>query len=735
MSPLCVSARSSHWAAIGAVGFGSLMVLAWGFSATGHPPPLWFSRLVVLGTLVCVFSLAVGIGIEWLRGGNADRVLLALVVVALAVRFVGIDHEVEQRPYLDEGTYHHHATEINDGEVLRGRFAYPHFLYYTYAILFWLRELFPAVLDGGVQLFYGETESLAVDWVWMRAVVALLSSLCVVPVFRMAQAIGRTVAGLFAGAAFVASPLFNEISHLAISDAPSAVFATFSMWQVVRLFDRESNRTYALAGLFAGLAAATKYPAGVVAVGIFAAWSWCRLSSRRGRERGPRPGARSGTLGLAVATATAIGAFVAAMPGLLRYPWEAIWSGQGMFFGVRQYSGGGWLGVQPSSNAGWYLRELLASTGPMLLVAPLALLGVRRPEWRRLLWMLPFPTVYLALILSMNMVVKRNLLPVLPTLLVLVAVPLALALQAVLARANAARVGPPWAGRRQSMLVAAALVALLAVPAEKTFEQSVGLARPSTLTLARDWLRAHVAPGGAIVAESYTPKMPPEEYAVVRSRFLPRLGRKALTAEHADVVVSSSSAWQRFFSDDATEEHQVDARRLYEELFEAAGPRGKPLAVFAPTRFRRGPLLEVRSPLEPTGGAMAADESEAVALDEVFVPDGAMRVLNARGQTRAVRFFRPGQWVGLRAWLTPAKRSFHFIGVGVDGLNAPLDGDGPPPFSVEPVLRRTAGGGQAEVSVLGAGIDVVVPRAGFYILRITLPPESEITGVERTRRP
>ncbi len=167
----------------------------------------------------------------WALG--AALVLPALLALSLAVRFAGIDSEVSGRYYLDEGTYYHHATMIDRGEGLRLSFVYHHLLYYADALTLWAAARFPATVAALGRRLYGLNDPLAVSWLLLRGVVALLSALTVVPVYAIARRasaagapwVGRT-AGALAAALLIASDLFNEGSHLNTCDVPAAFFAT-----------------------------------------------------------------------------------------------------------------------------------------------------------------------------------------------------------------------------------------------------------------------------------------------------------------------------------------------------------------------------------------------------------------------------------------------------------------------------------------------------------------------------
>ena len=496
----------------------------------GHAVPEALSRAAIVAALAA--------GAAWLAAALAARlagkrgwalgaalVLPSLLALSLAVRFAGIDSEVSGRYYLDEGTYYHHATMIDRGEVLRLSFVYPHLVYYADALTLWAAARFPTAVAALGRRLYGLDDPLAVAWLLLRGVVALLSALAVVPVYELARRasgaaaapwVGRA-AGALAAALLIASDLFNEGSHLNTCDVPAAFFATVCLLLVVRLMERESPRDYALAGVAAGLAAASKYPAGLVALGIAAVWTGWR--ARR----------RDWNAGLAWAALAAAATVVAAMPSLLVYPGLAFAGPRGIFFGARQYGQGGWLGVMPESNANFYAGQLVETFGWPALGAGLSgllLLAVRRrPDARRrlawLLWLAPYPVAYLALVASMNMVVKRNLYPVLPVLAVYLGVGMAEWLD-LAAREPAGRVHRPG-GAAWRWAAGALAFACLWPPAELTVRQTIGYVSPSTRDEAAAWIVAHLPPGAAIVKESYTPDFTLGRFAVRQERFAGRI--------------------------------------------------------------------------------------------------------------------------------------------------------------------------------------------------------------------
>ena len=540
------------------------VLLLWWLDVRGGSPPLWLSRAAV----VLALALTATWLIRWtarrlagLRGPAlaAAAVLPALLALSLAVRCVGLSHEVEGRYYLDEGTYYHHASEINAGRMLRLSFVYPHLMYYLDAVVLWMASLFPVKVD----------DPLSLSWLLLRGVVALMSALTVVPVYRIAERLSGVAAGAAAGLLLIFSPLFNDGSHLNTCDVPSAFFATLCLLFVARLVDEERTRDYLLAGLCAGLAAGAKYPAGVVAVAIIAVWirwRWVRRDLR---------------LGLLWAGLAAVAAFLAVMPSLLVFPEAAFLGGRGVFFGAKQYGKGGWLGVVPRSNALYYAQALLGSFGwPAALAGLSGLAAVRRGERARIAWLLPFPILYLALIISMSMVVRRNLYPVIPILAALLGV----GIGTWLGRLREVR----WGSRLQPVLIAALLAVCLFLPAWWTGIQAFALARPSTRDVAQEWIRTHVPRGASIAKESYTPNFPEGEYAVFHRRFVTRLTLEELGK--FDYVLVASAAYSRFNDPAAlTRPHQQKMAERYAEIFRS----WELVQEWIPTETRLGPVIRL----------------------------------------------------------------------------------------------------------------------------------------------
>lgn len=577
-------------------GLWALTVAVFLLDVAGPGMPRRLSQAVGVATVVATAAVA---GAAWTRLLARDRrpagpALATLVVVALVVGLWGIGFEVGQGYYTDEGHYVHHARLVLDGQLLARTFIYPHLSYYLDALGLWLFDLAPDRLEAAVLGGWGASPA-GRDWLVLRLLGAAMGSLATIPVFLLAARVGGPLAGTLAGALCLFAVDFHDGYQVHTCDVPSAFFAALAFAAVGRLLDRERTADYLLAGAAAGLAAGAKYPAGVVAVAIAGVWVAHRL-----RVRG-------WGWGLAWAALAAIAVFLAIVPSLLVFPDAALHGQRGIFFGVRQYATGGWTGVMPPSNTLYYAGKIAGNFGlPILIVAAVGALGLAPKARRDLLVLLPFPVVDLALLVAMNMVVVRNLYPVLPALAVLIGVA-ASGLPALLAR------------RAPRLRLAAATVALLAVvpPAVATLRQAVALGRPGTRALMAGWIVDNLPPGAGILKESYTPHLPEDRFLVAERRFLIRHKEERWNDPRFGYFLVASNAHGRFFRPELDTDYQAG---WYRDLF----ARSELLHQVEPGPLRIGPVLSLyrirrpagRSSPSDGGGADAGGEGDADQLGE-----------------------------------------------------------------------------------------------------------------------
>ncbi len=664
----------------------------WLLDAAGIDPPRRLSQAIVaLAFAALVYWLVRKARGLWRSEDPWGRWLLGLLAMSIAVHFIGLNFDLGQRYFGDEGIYRAAAEKINGGELLRAWFIYPHLLFYLDAVALWLASLFEPAVAWLAKALYGVEGRHTLATLVTRIVTSGLAALTVLPIAVIARRIiGTAAAGCLAGLFAVLSPIFIQVAHLNISDVSSAFFATMTLMQVSRLLDGESVRDYALAGLWAGLTAGSKYPAGVVAVAIVAIYlRWCFKNRRLG-------------LGLIWAGLTALAAFVATTPSLLAFPGQVfVGSGPDIMFGYRQYAKGGWPGVVRGSNVVFYGEQLRHNFGaPLLAFGLLGLAALRRSQWARLLWILPFPVLYMILILRMNIAVPRNLLPALPA----VAMVLGLGVWGWLRLTRRLSPGP----RR---LVLAALVALcLALPSWRTLAQVVKLAKPTTRMEATAWVKENLPRGSWFLAENYTPHLGSKwQYPVSRPRFVIRYTREQVRDPRHDFLFVASDSYDRFLDPENLDraEYKGSAER-YREIFDTF----ELVREFVPEGWQAGPVLRLYR-VDPESPSYTDRRTFTAA--EALIPNPTMR---RDGDDGPILHHAPIQWSLFKAFLQAGR------------YRVSIDADFTEPTGTLRVTNRDNADVATTVWDEDQSASVVLTEPDKYFFYVHLAAGSRLRGLE-----
>jgi 4-amino-4-deoxy-L-arabinose transferase-like glycosyltransferase len=661
----------------------AVVVLLWLVDAAGHGLPDGLDRVAVGAALLATLAVIARSAVRWSRERWAARVLLAIVILSALLCFVGLDHELTGRDFGDEGIYRAHAERINgEGQILRPWFVYPHLLFYLDAVALWIAGLFQPVVAALARLFYGVRDPLALSVLVTRTVTATLGALLPIPVFVTARRVAGDVAAVAAALLSALSPLAVDVAHLNLSDGAAAFFAALALMQASALLDRETTRDYVLAGIWAGLAAGAKYPAGVVAVAIVALWVRWRL-----RER------RLGW-GLVWAGAASLLAFLATTPSLIAFPHAAFGTETDVLFGFRQYAHRGWTGVVRASNSRYYGGQLAANYGlPALALGLAGLAGLRRRELGRLAWLLPFAAVDLALLLSLEMAVPRNLLAVLPLGSV------ALGCGAAGGWRLLARLG-----RARAPVAAAAVVAFLALPAFATVAEVVRLARPTSREEAAAWIDRNLPPGSFVVQEAYTPRLEPEwRFPTRRPRFAIRIPREELESREYDFLFLAAGSYNRFLRAENLDDPALEA---FAERYRRIFARYPLVREWSPGRFQDGTELRLYR-LDP--------EPVRWRDRRVFGPGDALLrspEMAPGAEGGAIRYTAADQWSLFKEYLAPGR---YRLRVATDAPEGRIE------------VRDRANRVLAEVPWrAGAPVELDVPEPEKLFLYVHLPAGSRL---------
>jgi len=310
--------------------------------------------------------------------------------------------------------------------------------------------------------------------------------------------------------------------HLALNDVPTLVGVTLSLLGAAGVLRRGRMVDYLLAGVGLGLAAATKYTAGVVLLPLLAA------VVVRYRDR-PLEHRRNVAIGTGVALLAALAAYLIANPYSL-LDFHAFRAELELQSRYTEQSSASWLGGPRQGSLVYYLWSFTWGLG---WIPALAALGGAVSIWRRdgrVGWVLvPVAVLYLLFLGLQGRYFGRWLLPIFP-IACLLAASFALECAGWAARGverlraghlprvgRSSRVGgtppvdrPPRrpAGRATLTAVAITAVAVIALTAQGlvySIHSGLALSRPDTRNLTRAWAVAHIPAGAKIVLEPVVP--------------------------------------------------------------------------------------------------------------------------------------------------------------------------------------------------------------------------------------
>lgn len=416
-----------------------------------------------------------------LGGWRADAPVLAgIIVLALAVRFWGLDWQLPFAFHPDEGHYVWKAEEMfREGHLNPKYFRNPSL--FTYVILGELKvlELVGLVTprgDPGLGLLNPPSIYMYAG----RATSAVLGALSAIALVDMGRRWLGAGSGLLAGLFLALNFLHVRDSHYATNDVPAVALVLVAVWLCLRAAIAPSVRLFAMAGLVGGLATSAKYSMGLYLLPLTCAWLLCRGTDWSMGRR----------LGALVAAGLSSGAaYLAGTPYTL-----LTWDKFRTDFQVQMRLGTeGWEGQSSASVPQLYLETLLTGIGwPLMLLAAIGALLALRQNWRLALVLLAFPVGYGLFMARQQLFFARFALPLAPFF-------------ALFAAYAAIRLGA-WipAARARPAVVAALVLSGLAPSVWAVITHNVLVSRPDTRVVAFEWLRANVPTGTKMAIEDYT---------------------------------------------------------------------------------------------------------------------------------------------------------------------------------------------------------------------------------------
>ena len=326
----------------------------------------------------------------------------ALVVIAagaLALRFRGLGWGLPNELH----DYSYHPDEFLTVGAAFGMIYLRHSWnpgFYNYPSFY----LYLSALAIALALGYGAGPAPAAIYLCARVVTALMGTAAVAATWWAGRTLFGEAVGLLAALVIAVAPLHVQHSHFATVDVPSTFFVALALGFAGVVLNSGSRRGYLLGGLAAGLAAGTKYNAGLVLLAVIAAHflreGWTPGSLRSGRFWG--------------AIGCALGAFIVSTPGSVLASEQFL---RGIAYEMRHAAEGHGLVFAGTGNGFVYTFTSSLVYGLGAETAVIFLLSVLYSLWRRdkaALVILAFVVPYYALISTSHVRFARYALPLFP---------------------------------------------------------------------------------------------------------------------------------------------------------------------------------------------------------------------------------------------------------------------------------------------------------------------------------
>lgn len=330
--------------------------------------------------------------------------LIAVTVPAACLRFYGLRWGLPNNVH----DYSYHPDEFlvvgaSFGRVLGQRTFDPGF--YNYPSLY----IYLCAAAIAAAFAYGAAGVLANVYLAARSVTAAMGTAAVAATCWAGRVSFGPGVGLTAALILCVAPIHAQHSHFATVDVPSTLFVAACLGFAGLVFREGLWKHYLLAGAMAGLAAGTKYNAGLVLLSLVAAHLL-----RGGGVKAVFGGRIWGAIGC-----TAL-SFVVSTPGAVLRP-ESFW--HGFSYELRHASTGhGLVFVGTGSGFIYTLtNSLWYGLGPLALPAvPAVLFGLWKRD-KRVLAILAFVVPYYILISISQVRFARYALPIFPGIAIVTA--------------------------------------------------------------------------------------------------------------------------------------------------------------------------------------------------------------------------------------------------------------------------------------------------------------------------
>ncbi len=469
--------------------------------------------------------------------------LTFIIVLTIATRIAGISFGLPHLYHVDEARFAKISITYFTGDLN------PHFFHvpslHTYAVaglwgVYYIGGKITGKFTSEAHFMEAFEEDATPHVILARLLSILLSVGTILIVFFLGKKMYNPRVGILASLFLVFSPVHNKISHYMVPDVPMVFFLMLSFLCIWFIYVKGDTKFYIFAGLFAGLATATKYGGQLLFLPLFLAHLFYVLDNKRSIKE------IFFSHKLLLSVGFFGGGFLAGCPyAVLDFAkfWNDFkWQSQHLL----QAGHYGSSTAQPA----WlfYLRYGMAENigkFSQYLVYGGVLLGLARRK-RKDLILIIFSLVLFVLIGSWKSMAARYLLPLTPFLVLIAAVFLdtfVTKISVFLKKENSKfplRV-------LQSRYLIWAVVALVLIPSiVKVARFDYLLTQKDTRTLSKEWINSNLPKGSTLALESYGPPLSRDDFSLLRRHTLGNIHLDWLAQRNVEYVIVSDIMYARF---------------------------------------------------------------------------------------------------------------------------------------------------------------------------------------------
>ena len=476
-----------------------------------------------------------------------SELVYLVLICALSFRLIGLGGALPHILHPDEPFIVDHAISIlKTGDANPHWFIYPDLYIYLNVVIGWVIRSFGVDFWGhytGGRCIYGN-EPLASMYFLGRFTTACFGVATILATFISTRKLFGRDAAMLVAMAIGVSASHIEHSHYLTTDVPAAFFVALCLCFAL-------HERWALSGVAAGLAAATKYNAGlsvILPIGLI-------LARWRGGHSFRDCVVTCGACGLS---------FLIVMPWIFIEP-------TGVMAALRQTSitySSDFLGIDGTFNWLWYVKVLFLESPAIFCMIAMGWVAAFKRDPRRIGAMLAFPILYWILIGSLRIRVFRSFIPILPVVLV----------------GFGGITG--WLSRLGNGVRVVLLTIAFGTSLIWAGQWSLARAIPDSRALSFKWINEHLPRGARILSEHYCPPVLRDRF---RAEFAPNLSDidpTLLAKPEIEYVITSSYCYKRYF--DEPERGRLAITR-YQSIFDT----WTLIATFEPGSNLKGPIIKI----------------------------------------------------------------------------------------------------------------------------------------------